>query len=178
MEKKPTTKRTTKPKTAGAAKKVVERKRRPKKPVVVQQEQPVVVQPKPTPRLTYLYAVGRRKTAVARVRLHKKGDGAITVNGKPLHEYFPTERWQATVRQPLNVAGVTPGSISVKVRGGGQNSQAESVRHGIARVILLLDPAARIPLKRAGLLTRDARVKERKKYGLKRARRAPQWQKR
>ncbi|OGK11050.1 MAG: 30S ribosomal protein S9 [Candidatus Riflebacteria bacterium GWC2_50_8] len=129
-------------------------------------------------RRTYLFAVGRRKTAIARVRLYQNGTGAITVNGKAFAEYFPLQTWQTIVKQPLELSGYTRGDFSVKVGGGGVQSQAESVRHGISRVLLLADPELRKTLKPAGLLTRDARVKERKKYGLKRARRAPQWQKR
>lgn len=152
------------------------RKTTPRKPAAPKEtEAPAQVK---AAKHVYVYAVGRRKTAVARVRLHKKGGGEFIVNGKALQEYFPTHMLQTTVQQPMLVTGMQPGMISVKVVGGGMHSQAESVRHGIARALLLLDPAARSALKHAGLLTRDARVKERKKYGLKRARRAPQWQKR
>ncbi len=134
---------------------------------------------KPTAaKRAYVYAVGRRKSAVARVRYYTRGDGTITVNGKPLATYLPHPQQQQIVRQPLETVGADACEISVRVRGGGIRSQAESIRHGIARALLVINPATRIPLKRAGLLTRDARVKERKKYGLKRARRAPQWQKR
>lgn len=129
-------------------------------------------------RRTYLFAVGRRKTAVARVRLYQNGTGAITVNKKEYSAYFPAQTWQTIIKQPLLLSGYARGDFSIKVAGGGVQSQAESIRHGIARVLLLADPALRKVLKPAGLLTRDARVKERKKYGLKRARRAPQWQKR
>lgn len=139
------------------------------------QETPAVVTPT---RRTYIFAVGRRKTAVARVRLTEKGNGDITINGKPMPSYFPTTELQSTVRKPIDLTGHRAGGYSIKVRGGGVHSQAESVRHGIARVLLLANPDYRKTLKPAGLLTRDARVKERKKYGLKRARRAPQWQKR
>lgn len=125
----------------------------------------------------YTYAVGRRKSAVARVRVFRKGEG-ITVNGKVLAEYFSTPKLQNIVQQPLTLTGIAHGAISVKVIGGGVRGQAESVRHGIARALLIIDSASRSTLKHAGLLTRDSRVKERKKYGLKRARRAPQWQKR
>ncbi|MFH1171096.1 MAG: 30S ribosomal protein S9 [bacterium] len=127
---------------------------------------------------TYLFSVGKRKTAIARVRLYQNGSGTITINKKTLAEYFPIHVWQTIVMQPLVLTGYTRGDFSIKVAGGGVQSQAESSRHGIARVLLLADPDYRKVLKPAGLLTRDARVKERKKYGLKRARRAPQWQKR
>lgn len=133
----------------------------------------------PTPlRQNFLFAVGRRKTAIARVRLFQRGSGLVTINGKPIEQYFPTPALQHLVKKPLELTGDTQSDISVKVTGGGVHSQAESVRHGIARSLLLVDPNYRASLKPAGLLTRDARVKERKKYGLKRARRAPQWQKR
>lgn len=126
----------------------------------------------------YTYAVGRRKSAVARVRIHHKGDTGIIINGKPLNLYFPMEQLQTIVQEPLVLTGLGHGAVSIKVQGGGIRSQAESIRHGIARALLRIEPNVRIPLKRAGFLTRDSRVKERKKYGLKRARRAPQWQKR
>lgn len=126
----------------------------------------------------YFYAVGRRKSAVARVRFFPKGEGGIFVNAKKLEDYFAQPKLQTMVREPLVRAGIEPGGVTVKVLGGGLRSQAESVRHGLARALLLFVPASRQALKAAGLLRRDARVKERKKYGLKRARRAPQWQKR
>jgi small subunit ribosomal protein S9 len=132
----------------------------------------------PKKKISYLFAVGKRKTAIARIRLYRKGNGQIVINGKSYKEYFPTPSWQSCVLQPLNVTGFATGDFSIKVSGGGVQSQAESIRHGIARALLLHDPQMRKVLKPAGLLTRDARVKERKKYGLKRARRAPQWQKR
>ncbi|MBI3956656.1 MAG: 30S ribosomal protein S9 [Candidatus Kerfeldbacteria bacterium] len=174
MAERPTTKKPTKPR--GAKVKAAPKKRAPaktpKKPVAE-----AVAAPAPV-RRTYLFAVGRRKTAVARIRLYSKGSGQITVNEKPFDAYFPLPIWQRIVRKPLELTGYTKGDISIKVAGGGVQSQAESARHGIARALLLVDPAFRKVLKPMGLLTRDARVKERKKYGLKRARRAPQWQKR
>lgn len=128
---------------------------------------------------TYWYAVGRRKSSVARVRLHKKGDPQILINQKPYQEYFNSFILQKLLEAPLShVELLGKVSITVKVHGGGIRGQAESVRHGIARTLLLLNPESRTVLKRAGFLKRDARVKERKKYGLKRARRAPQWSKR
>lgn len=132
-----------------------------------------------TTKQNYLYAVGRRKTAVARVRYYKTGDGEFEVNGKPLEEYFDTKDMIKMAKQPLSLASLNGvGKITVKVEGGGKNSQAASVRHGVARVLLEVDPELRSMLKKAGLLTRDPRKKERKKPGLKRARRAPQWSKR
>ncbi|MFC5713827.1 30S ribosomal protein S9 [Thalassorhabdus alkalitolerans] len=124
------------------------------------------------------YGTGRRKNSVARVHL-VPGDGNITVNGRDLDEYFDLETLKLVVKQPLNETG-TEGQYDVKVNvnGGGFTGQAGAIRHGIARALLDVDPDFRQPLKRAGFLTRDARMKERKKYGLKAARRAPQFSKR
>jgi small subunit ribosomal protein S9 len=127
----------------------------------------------------YISTVGRRKTAVARIRLTKKGEGKFTVNNKPLEKYFPTANLQNLATQPLKIISLPEKpDISVKVSGGGIMSQADSVRLGIARALLEIDMAYKPKLKKAGLLTRDSRKKERKKPGLRRARRAPQWSKR
>ncbi len=124
------------------------------------------------------YAVGRRKTAVAQV-LMVTGNGTITVNQLPLESYFQTQDLQHIVRQPLVAIGMDKNlNIKGKVHGGGIHSQSEAMRHGIARALLLMDPEARRTVKKLGFLTRDPRVKERKKPGLKRARRAPQFSKR
>ncbi|EZP79143.1 30S ribosomal protein S9 [Parageobacillus genomosp. 1] len=124
------------------------------------------------------YGTGRRKSSVARVRL-VPGDGRIIVNNRDIREYIPTEALIEVVKQPL-VLTETLGNydVLVNVKGGGFAGQAGAIRHGIARALLQVDPDYRQVLKRAGLLTRDARVKERKKYGLKGARRAPQFSKR
>jgi small subunit ribosomal protein S9 len=121
---------------------------------------------------------GRRKSSVARVRL-VPGTGKITINDREIDTYIPFEALRVVVRQPL-VATETVGSydVLVNVSGGGYTGQAGAIRHGIARALLQADPEFRPTLKRAGLLTRDARMKERKKYGLKGARRAPQFSKR
>jgi len=121
---------------------------------------------------------GRRKSSVARVRL-VPGDGNIVINGREIEDYIPFAALRAVVNQPL-VATETQGSynIVVNVKGGGYTGQAGAIRHGIARALLTVDPAYRPTLKAAGFLTRDARMKERKKYGLKGARRAPQFSKR
>lgn len=121
---------------------------------------------------------GRRKSSVARVRL-VPGDGKIIINGREITDYIPFAALREVVKQPL-VATETLGSydILVNVNGGGYTGQAGAIRHGIARALLQADPEFRPTLKRAGLLTRDARMKERKKYGLKGARRAPQFSKR
>lgn len=130
-------------------------------------------------RRAYWYAVGRRKTAIARVRIWKKEAGDIEVNGKSLEAYFPTVGHQEIVKSPLEAVGrLGKNRISVRVVGGGTVSQAGSIRHGVARALLLVDAEYRSALKSAGYLTRDPRGKERKKFGLKRARRAPQWSKR
>jgi small subunit ribosomal protein S9 len=124
------------------------------------------------------YGTGRRKSSVARVRL-VPGDGRIVINGRDIKDYIPFEALIEVVKQPL-VLTETLGSydVLVNVKGGGFSGQAGAIRHGIARALLQVDPEYRPTLKRAGLLTRDARVKERKKYGLKGARRAPQFSKR
>lgn len=127
----------------------------------------------------YFYAVGKRKTAVARVRLHAKGKGMIVVNEKPLEEYIRLNTSKGIIISPLKITGTTKEfDISVKVLGGGMSAQAEAIRHGISRALLEYKDTLRSILKKAGFLTRDARIKERKKPGLKRARRAPQFSKR
>ncbi|KAA9018651.1 30S ribosomal protein S9 [Niallia endozanthoxylica] len=121
---------------------------------------------------------GRRKSSVARVRL-VPGDGKVIINGREMVDYIPFAALREVVNQPL-VATETLGSydVLVNVSGGGYTGQAGAIRHGIARALLQADPEFRTTLKRAGLLTRDPRMKERKKYGLKGARRAPQFSKR
>ena len=127
----------------------------------------------------YLYGTGRRKSSVARVHLIPNGTGVITINGKSIDEYFGLETLKMLVRQPFGVTG-TEGKFDVvaTVCGGGVSGQAGALRHGIARAMLLAGDEYRPLLKKAGLLTRDPRMKERKKYGLKAARRAPQFSKR
>ena len=127
----------------------------------------------------YLYGTGRRKSSVARVHLIPGGTGVITINGRSIDDYFGLETLKLIVRQPL-VATNTLGKVDVEatVKGGGVSGQAGAIRHGIARALLVLDENYRATLKAAGLLTRDPRMKERKKYGLKAARRAPQFSKR
>jgi small subunit ribosomal protein S9 len=125
----------------------------------------------------YTEAVGRRKTATARVRLSDAKSVSMVVNGKTAEEYFPLEQMIKTAYAPLQVLGATY-AVSVVVRGGGHKAQAEAIRHGISRVISELVPEQRKDLKIRGFLKRDPRAKERKKFGLKAARRAPQWSKR
>ena len=126
----------------------------------------------------YFYGTGRRKSSVARVRLYK-GTGKVTINERDIDDYFGLETLKLIVRQPL-VTTNTLGKVDVEARveGGGVSGQAGAIRHGIARALLLVDENYRTPLKAAGFLTRDPRMKERKKYGLKAARRAPQFSKR
>jgi len=131
------------------------------------------------PKKEYMYGTGRRKSSVARVHLFPNGTGAITINGRDIEEYFGLETLKLIVRQPL-VTTNTLGKVDIEatVTGGGVSGQAGAIRHGIARALLVLDENYRATLKAAGLLTRDPRMKERKKYGLKAARRAPQFSKR
>jgi len=127
----------------------------------------------------YLEATGRRKTAVARVRLFAQGEKTFSVNGKPLENYFLSSVLQEIVKAPLFVMDIlNKFGLTAIVKGGGSHSQAEAIRHGIARAIVADNPDFRKTLKKAGYLIRDPRMKERKKFGLKRARRAPQWSKR
>ena len=126
----------------------------------------------------FLYGTGRRKTATARTRLFT-GTGRIEINGRSFEEYFPRKTLQMVVCQPLTLTKTLDAfDVKVNVRGGGVTGQAEAVRHGISRARLEHDPALRSALKRAGLLTRDARKKERKKYGLAAARARYQYSKR
>lgn len=125
----------------------------------------------------YTEAVGRRKTASARVRITEAKSASMVVNGKPADEYFPLEAMVKTAFAPMKDLGVHY-AVSAKVAGGGHKAQAEAVRHGISRAIAALVPEQRKDLKVKGYLKRDPRAKERKKFGLKAARRAPQWSKR
>lgn len=126
----------------------------------------------------YFYATGKRKTSVARVRLYEKGKGDIVINDSSIEDYF-FDTLISSVKAPLKLCSLVKSfDVSVKVVGGGVHSQADAVCHGISKALLEYDPELRQSLKRAGYLTRDSRTKERKKYGLKKARRAPQWAKR
>jgi len=121
---------------------------------------------------------GRRKEAVARVRI-RAGEGKITVNRRAFEDYFPSPSHRMIVSEPLRLTNTAEVyDIDVTMHGGGSSGQAGALRLGIARALAELDPETRVPLKRAGFLTRDARVKESKKYGLKKARKAPQYSKR
>ncbi len=126
----------------------------------------------------YYYGTGRRKSSVARVRVYP-GTGNITINGRGIDDYFGLETLKLIVRQPLVLTETTEQfDIVANVRGGGVTGQAGAIRHGLSRALLLYNPELRPVLKKAGFLTRDPRMKERKKYGLKAARRAPQFSKR
>ena len=129
--------------------------------------------------IRYYQGTGRRKSAVARVRLHPGDDGTIIVNDKPVEEYFSRKRDILHLTEPLEATAAQDSfNVTVKVKGGGISGQAGAVRHGIARALLEADPNLRPTLRKGGFLTRDPRAKERKKPGLKRARKAPQYTKR
>ena len=132
-----------------------------------------------TPKKPYHYGTGRRKSSVARVHLYEGGTGKITINGRDIDKYFGLDTMKIIVRQPL-VATDLLGKVDVecKVQGGGFTGQAGAIRHGLARALLKMNEEFRPILKQNGYLTRDPRMKERKKYGLKAARRAPQFSKR
>ena len=126
----------------------------------------------------YFYGTGRRKSSVARVRLYP-GTGKITINGRDIDDYFGLETLKLIINQPFGVTGTSAKfDIVANVRGGGISGQAGAIRHGVSRALLLADESYRTLLKKAGFLTRDPRMKERKKYGLKAARRASQFSKR
>ena len=126
----------------------------------------------------YFYGTGRRKKSVARVRIYP-GSGVITINGRDIDDYFGLDTLKLIINQPYGVTG-TEGKFDIvaNVKGGGMSGQAGAIRHGLARALLTVDENYRSALKKAGFLTRDPRMKERKKYGLKAARRAPQFSKR
>lgn len=176
------TKKTTTKAAKPVAKRVVKKKIVPSKPEVEEEKEIVaVVEEKLSEdkKSGYLYAIGRRKEAIATVKLHKNGKGKITVNGKLYSEYFPTDEMEQIVSGPLKSVGQAD-KVDVEARsfGGGLRGQAEAVRLGISRALVQLNVNFKKNLRKAGYLTRDPRVKERKKPGLKKARRAPQWQKR
>ncbi len=159
----------TKKKTVAPKKKVATKKE-------VKTEEPVEIEMK---KGSFIATVGRRKSAIARVRMVKNGSGKIVINGRPMESYFTTFETRKRVHEPLVTAGQLEAvDVSVKVVGGGIHGQSEAVRHGIARALIELNPTFRKSLKKLGFLSRDPREKERKKFGLKKARRAPQWSKR
>ena len=127
----------------------------------------------------YYYGTGKRKCAIAKVRLYLNDGGPVLVNSKPMEEYFNWRPWQIIIAEPFQVTD-TSGRFRVvaQVQGGGVRGQAEAIRHGISRALVVYDETLKASLRRHGLMTRDSRIKESKKYGLKRARRAPQYTKR
>ena len=131
------------------------------------------------PALKYFEAVGRRKTAVARVRMFPGAKSEYEVNGMAMEKYFPTREMVANVTDPItNAKPAEKFVITIKVSGGGISAQSEAVRHGISRALLVYDVQLRGKIKKLGYLKRDARAKERRKFGLKKARKSPQWSKR
>ena len=140
---------------------------------------PVATSPVPSKKGEYISTVGRRKEASARVRFFDSGKGVITVNGQELKKYFSIFQLFDLVLAPLKQVGAMEKyDISIKVAGGGKNSQALAIRHGISRALVEFNADLKPALKKAGYMTRDSRVKERKKFGHKKARRSPQWAKR
>jgi small subunit ribosomal protein S9 len=172
--KKKTTKKTS-PKKKSAVKKPSTKKAPAKTVKKTAAEEPV----KKAPAKEYLRTIGRRKRSIAQVRLFKNGKGEILINEKDYKVYFPVLSLQIMIKEPLKAAGQENNlDFSIKVTGGGIKGQAEAVRLGIARALVQLNPTLKKSLKKPGYLTRDPRKKERKKPGLKGARRAPQWSKR
>ncbi len=129
---------------------------------------------------SYYYGTGKRKTAIARVRLYPGGSGTVVVNGKPIEEALPWVDWRKRATMPFDTipAAANRFNVVAKIEGGGISAWADALRHGIARALLVADPTLKRELRKHGYLTRDSRIKESKKYGLKRARRAPQYTKR
>lgn len=126
----------------------------------------------------YVPAMGKRKTASASIRMHANGSGIITINGQTINDYFTTDYQKKVIDQPLKHTGMKDMDFSILVKGGGKTAQADACRLGIAKLLIKLDPELRPTMRAKGWVTRDSRKKERKKPGLKRARRAPQWSKR
>lgn len=126
----------------------------------------------------YTEAIGRRKTSIARVRITSSSKNHFEINDRDLASYFPTKELQSIVEEALGKEKGNNFNVTVKLKGGGVHSQAEAMRHGIARALVKYDEANKSKLKTAGLLKRDPRAKERRKFGLKKARKAPQWSKR
>lgn len=147
--------------------------------VVVDEAPEVAPVPTPKPGVERPQATGKRKTAIARVIVTRGGDGTITCNGRPIDEYFPRKALITAARSPLTVTGLQSDvSVSARLSGGGVTGQASALRHGIARALVDLDEGLRPSLKSEGLLARDSRIKERKKAGLRGARKRPQFSKR
>ena len=142
------------------------------------EEKPATAPSLPSAQGRYFYGTGRRKGATARVRLYA-GDGTVVINGKPMEEVFGRDAWRRQIVEPLAIANARNRyNVQIKCSGGGVSGWAGAIRHGVARALIASDETLRRPLRQAGMLTRDSRVKERKKPGLKRARTAPQYTKR
>ncbi len=136
------------------------------------------MEPKETQK-RYIETVGRRKTSIARVRIAEAGKSSFSINEKNLEDFFPTNELQKTVKDPLTETKLTQKfKVTVLVKGGGMSSQAGAIRHGLSRALTEFSPELRSTLKNSGFLKRDPRAKERRKFGLKKARKAPQWSKR
>ncbi len=162
-------KKTIKKTTKKISKKAAPSKAKPKK----------TVKKKKQASVKYFEAMGRRKTARARVRLFTQGQKEIKVNEKPYKTYFPFSELQRIVESPLeSIKCLEKFGVSIHLKGGGFHAQAEAARHGVSKALCLLNPYFKKKLRKEGFLTRDSRMRERKKFGLKRARRAPQWSKR
>lgn len=171
-----TKKKITKKKVVKVVKKKKVVAKKPKKKAPLKKPKVKVLKKKPD---RYFEAVGRRKTSIARVRLFTRGEKIFLVNDKNLKEYFPVfELQQIVVASLRKMKSLEKFRVSIKVKGGGIRAQAEAIRHATARALVKFNPNFKKRLKKAGYLTRDSRMKERKKFGLKKARRAPQWQKR
>ncbi len=152
------------------------------KEITTKEEEITVTEKTPAVKKTaarYIEAVGRRKTSTARVRITEASKGSLVINGKDLATYFPTLELQKIVNEAIEKSKVAGKfMVTVVVRGGGIHSQAEALRHGLSRTLVKFDEEIRKPLKKLGFLKRDPRMKERRKFGLKKARKAPQWSKR
>ena len=167
------------PKVKAVAKKAAPKATETEKTPTMAMEQDQQLAAKVAKGGSFIPAIGRRKTSIARVRLIKNGKGAVAINGKAFDKYFTTFDLRTQVIAPLKAVGQdTAVDISAHVNGGGIRGQAEAVRHGVARALIVLNPTFRKTLKKLGYLSRDPREKERKKFGKKSARRSPQWSKR
>lgn len=165
-----------KTKTKKPSSETAQEKRKTKKEKAIKTEEVESIKSKPT---KYLESIGRRKTSVARIRIFTQGEKDISINKMPIEKYFPSLFLRKTALSPLEIMScLDKFGIQILVKGGGISSQSEAIRHGLARALEIFNPEFRKRLKKAGFLTRDPRMRERKKFGLKRARKAPQWAKR
>jgi small subunit ribosomal protein S9 len=162
------------PRTKKQTTPAVVKKTKEKKETVLEVKKPEIKKDKKT----FIFTTGKRKSAVAQIKFSETGHNSILVNDKDYKKYFPYFVWQGIIESPLLVAGLKNYDLVVKVHGGGAKAQAESIRLGIAKALVEINQENRKVLKPKGYLSRDSRIKERKKPGLKRARRAPQWNKR